>query len=178
MVTPFKGSRTRGLDLFFGVSVMLLSGCSPSVQQPPAAQQVSPQAPQVPPVLSVNELMVDWIDDAGHTLWNVEQPGRAPKTDAEWQELEHHAAQLAASGSLIALGGTGQADPGWAQSPDWTKYSREMTVAGLAARDAARSKNLEALVKANGQLVGVCESCHKTFKPDLPTQGISHQHQQ
>ena len=61
-------------------------------------------------------------------------------------------------------------------SPDWAKYSRELIEAGQAAVNAARSKNLEALVKANGQLVGACESCHKTFKPDAPTQGISHQH--
>lgn len=177
MVTLFKECRTRRLGLFFGVSALLLYGCSsPSVEQQPAAQQVSPQAPPVPPALSINELMVDWIDDAGHVLWVVEQPGRAPKTDAEWREIEHHAAQLTAAGALVALGGTGQADPGWAASPDWKKYSQGLSDAGLAARNAARNKNLEGLIKANGELVATCETCHKTFKPDLPTQGIAHQH--
>jgi cytochrome c556 len=119
--------------------------------------------------------MVAWVDYSGHELWDVEQEGRAPKTDADWREVERHATQLAASGPLIALGGTGQADPGWAQSPDWQKYSQELTNAGAAALDAARSKNFEALVKANGQLVEVCESCHKAFKPEVPTEGKTHQ---
>ena len=69
--------------------------------------------PGVPPALSINELMVAWIDDVGHVLWDVEIPGRAPKTDVEWREIEHHAIQMVAAGPLIALGGTGQADPGW-----------------------------------------------------------------
>jgi cytochrome c556 len=120
--------------------------------------------------------MVGLVDHASHTLWDVEKEGRAPKTDADWGELEHHAIQLAAAGPLIALGGTGQADPGWAQSPAWKKYSQELADAGVAALNAVRSKNLEALVKANGQLVDVCERCHKEFKPELPTEGIVHPH--
>ena len=105
-----------------------------------------------------------------------EKEGRAPKTDSDWAEIEHHAIQLAASGALIALGGTGQADAGWAQSPDWQNYSQELASTGLALIAAARSKSQEALVKGNGQLVEVCESCHKEFKPDLPTEGITHTH--
>jgi cytochrome c556 len=130
----------------------------------------------VPPVLSVNAVMVGLIDHAGHALWDVEKEGRAPKTDDAWQDLEHHAMQIAAAGSMIALGGTGQADPGWAQLPDWKKHSQELADAGLTALSAARAKNLEALVKANGQLVDVCERCHKEFKPSLPTEGIVHPH--
>ena len=37
---------------------------------------------------------------------------------------------------------------------------------------AAKSKDLKALVTANGQLVDTCEQCHKEFKPDLPTEEI------
>jgi cytochrome c556 len=77
---------------------------------------------------------------------------------------------------LISVGGTGKADAGWAQSAEWKKYSGQLNEVGLAALNAARGKNLEALVKANGQLVDVCESCHKQFKPDLPTEGIVHPH--
>ena len=158
--------------MLLGVSVFLFYGCnSGAPQQAPAA------TPGVKPAVSINAVMVALVDHAGHVVWNAEQEGRAPKTDAEWQELEHHAIQLMASGPLIALGGTGQADPGWAQSPDWQKYSQELTNAGLVILNATRSKNLESLVKANGQLVEVCENCHKEFKPDLPTEGIVHTHQ-
>jgi hypothetical protein len=175
MVT-LKRRRMRTLGLFIGGSALLLYGCGNSVEQPQRVQQASPPTPAVPPALSVNAVMVGLVDHAGHVLWDVEKEGRAPKTDANWGELEHHAIQLAAAGPLIALGGTGQADPGWAKSPDWTKYSQELRDAGVTALTAIESKNLEALVKANGQLVEVCERCHKEFKPELPTEGIVHPH--
>ncbi|MEP7308932.1 MAG: cytochrome c [Acidobacteriota bacterium] len=126
--------------------------------------------------MSVNAVMVGLIDHAGHELWSVEKQGGAPKNAAQWKEIEHHAIQLAASGTLIAMGGTGKADPGWAKSPDWRKLCEDLNSAGLEAMTAARSKNLAALIKANGRLVETCERCHKEFKPDLPTEGSVHPH--
>ena len=174
LVTRFQWTRTLGV--LFGVSVFLFYGCTSSQPQQ-AIQQAPPPATGVKPAVSINAVMVALVDHAGHVVWDAEQAGRAPKTDADWQELEHHAIQLTAAGPLIALGGTGQADPGWAQSPDWQKFAQELTNAGLVVLSATRSKNLESLVKANGQLVEVCEGCHKEFKPDLPTEGIVHTHQ-
>ena len=176
IATPRKGSRSRSLGLFLGMNALLVYGCNTSVERSPAVQQASPQAPGIPPVVSVNALMVALVDHASHELWNVEKEGGAPKNDKGWREVEHHATQLAGAGTLIALGGTGKADPGWALLPDWKKYCQRLNEAGLAALSATRAKNLEALVKANGQLVEVCESCHKQFKPDLPTEGIVHPH--
>lgn len=162
-----------------GVSIVLIAACNTGVEPQPA---VEPQvvattgvAQPVTPAVSVNEIMVAWIDHSGHELWDVEQQGRAPKNDAEWREVERHATQLAASGTLIALGGTGPADPGWASLPDWKRYSQQLSGAGLAARNAARGHDLGALVKANGELVESCENCHKQFKPALPTEGKTHQ---
>jgi hypothetical protein len=158
------------------VGLLAVYGCNTNVEQRQGVQQpIVSQQPTVPPAVSINELMVAWIDHSGHELWDVEPEGRAPKTDAAWREVERHATQLAASGTLIALGGTGQADPGWAQSPDWKKYAQELTNSAAAALSAARSRNFEALVKANGQLVDVCESCHDQFKPEVPTEGKTHQ---
>ena len=159
LVTRFK--RTRRLGMLFGVSVFLFYGCTSSQPQQ-AVQQAQPPAPTVKPAVSINAVMVALVDHAGHVVWDAEQAGRAPKTDAEWQELEHHAIQLAAAGPLIALGGTGQADPGWAHNPPTGRSTRKSwTNVGLVILSATRSKNLESLVKANGQLVEVCESCHK-----------------
>ena len=172
-------NRARGFSYLIGLTVLILLGCSTPAEQPPAAEvsaPPAPPAPAVPPQVSVNAEMVALVDHASHELWNVEKQGGAPKNDAAWKEIEHHSIQIAAAGSLIALGGTGQADPGWAQSPDWQMHAQKLTDAGLAAIDAARSKNFEALVAANGMLVESCESCHKQFKPDLPTEGIVHPH--
>jgi hypothetical protein len=41
---------------------------------------------------------------------------------------------------------------------------------------AAKAKNFENLVAANGKIVESCDNCHKQFKPDLPTEGITHAH--
>jgi cytochrome c556 len=60
--------------------------------------------------------------------------------------------------------------------PDWTKFSLELRDGALLARTAAQGRNLDALVKANGQIVDVCEACHKAFKPQLPTERIVHRH--
>jgi cytochrome c556 len=120
--------------------------------------------------------MVALVDHAGHNLWNVEQEGKAPKTDADWQVVWEHAVQIAAAGPAITVGGTGPSDAMWVKSPSWHTYAQRMSDAGVAARNAATSKNFAALVTANGQLVESCVNCHKEFKPTLPTEGILHTH--
>lgn len=174
--TTRKGSGTRRLSLCLGMSAWLLWGCNATVEQPQSAQQGSPKTPAVSPAVSVNAVMVALVDHAGHVLWDVADQQKTPKTDKDWGELEHHAIQMAASGTLIALGGAGPADPGWAQLPGWQKYSKELTDGGLAALSAARRKDQEALLKAGDQLVATCEGCHKEFKPELPTEGLVHPH--
>ena len=168
---------TPTLTLFMSGCVLLLPACNAAVETPPPTAQASapaPAAPAVTPVVSINALMVTWIDNSGHVLWNVERPGRAPKKDADWLEIQEHATQLAAAGTLIQLGGTGQADAGWVKSPIWKTHAEGMTDAAVQAIDAAKMKNLESLVKANGKLVEACEGCHKEFKPELPSEGIKH----
>lgn len=139
----------------------------------PVADSAAPAAVQ--PRISINQVMVSMVDNAGHVLWDVERDGLAPKDDADWLEVEHHAAQLAAAATLIQLGGTGQADMGWIRQAGWRDHADMMGGAAVAAMEAARNRNLEALVKANGDLVTSCENCHKAFKPELPTEGIMHQ---
>lgn len=164
-----KGS--KGLSAVMTCSaVLLVAACNNTVEAPKA------KGPPVAPAISINALMVAQVDHSAHVLWNVEQKGQAPKNDADWREVEHHAIQLAASGSVIALGGTGKRDAEWAANPSWTKRSQELTDSAVAALAAARAKNFDDLVKANGRLVDACEGCHKEFKPDLPTEGIMHPH--
>ena len=171
--------RTRGLGLFLGVSALVISGCGGGTQAPPQAAPPSappPVAAGVKPAVSINAVMVAMVDHAGHVLWDAEREGRAPKTDAEWAEIEHHAIQVTAAGPLVSLGGTGPMDATWVQSPEWQTYSQQMIEVGVALLAAARSKNQQALVAVNGQLVESCEACHKQFKPDLPTEGLVHSH--
>jgi cytochrome c556 len=130
----------------------------------------------VVPKTSINALMVTMIDNAGHVLWDAEKKASAPRNAGDWVEIEDHATQLAAAGALIQLGGTGPADAGWIGQVGWKTNADAMTDAALTAVSAAKARNLDALVKANGALVEACEGCHKAFKPALPTEGIAHQH--
>ena len=154
----------------------LTAGCSAPapVEQKPAQPAAEAPAPVRSPV-SINAEMVTIVDHAGHQLWDAER--RAPKTDADWANIEEHAtAQLAAAGALVAVAGTGINDIVWTDSPGWRKWSRALSDAGLAAIKASQEKNLDGLVAANGQLVEACEGCHKEFKPQLPSEGIVHSH--
>jgi cytochrome c556 len=155
--------------------VSACGGAAPQAAAPPAdADRAAPTT--VKPEVSINAVMVALVDHAGHQLWNVEVEGRAPKTDADWQNVQEHAVQIAAAGPAIALGGTGSSDAVWVKSSSWQGYAQRMSDAGVAAMNAAKGKNLDALVAANGQLVQACVACHKEFKPELPTEGIVHTH--
>ena len=166
----------------FGVIVLsglLVSACSsPPPQQSAAPSTAAGQAAPLTakPEVSINAVMVEFVDHAAHNLWNVEQDGKSPKTDADWENVVEHAVQIAAAGPAITVGGTGTSDADWVKSPSWHNYAQRMSDAGVAAMNAAKSKNLDALVMANGQLVEACEACHKEFKPALPTEGITHKH--
>ena len=163
----------RGLALSF--TALVLVACT-SQNQPPAETPEPPAATLSGPPVSINAQMVSLVDHAGHALWDAEQEGKAPKTDQDWENIAEHATQLAAAATLITLPGTGPNDREWTQQPNWLKWSRAMGDAGLAALKASDAKSQEALVTANGRLVESCEGCHKEFKPDLPSEGISHKH--
>ncbi len=40
------------------------------------------------------------------------------------------------------------------------------------AINAARSKDIELVSRADDEIVDICESCHIDFKPELPTMNI------
>ena len=157
----------------------LAGGCNAPVDKAQPSPQAGTAATSAPPVespVSINAEMVRLVDHAAHQLWNAEKEGQAPKTDADWQNIVEHATQIAAAGALIRLEGTGPNDRTFVQQPDWQKFAGAVSNAGLAALKAGETKNQEALVTANGQLVDACEGCHKRFKPALPSEGITHTH--
>ena len=156
----------------------LMAGCSsPAPVEPPKPAQPAVEAPApVRSPVSINAEMVTIVDHAAHQLWDAEREGKAPKTEADWANVEEHATQIAAAGALVSVAGTGVQDIVWVGSPGWQKWARAMSDAGLAALKASQEKNLDAVVSANGRLVEACEGCHKEFKPELPSEGIVHPH--
>jgi hypothetical protein len=168
------------VTLSLGASALVLVGCGSGSQPPAQPAQSGPAVTYTPPPsgppVSINAQMVSVVDHAGHGLWDVEREGRAPKTQEDWELVAEHAIQMAAAGTLITLPGTGPNDLTMTQQADWKKWARAMSDAGMAAFKATQSKDMKALVEANSQLVETCESCHKQYKPALPSEGIAHQH--
>jgi hypothetical protein len=156
-------------------SALVVVGCTakPEPASPAAAGVVKP--PVLLPI-SINAVMVSQVDHASHSIWDAGKEGAAPKTEQDWEEIEHHAMQLASAATLVSLGGTGQADAGWVVKPDWKPLAQKLSDTAMRAADAAHTKNLQALNKAGDDLTDVCESCHKAFKPELPSEGIVHPH--
>ncbi len=83
---------------------------------------------------------------------------------------------MAAGGSWIATGGTGQADAGWVRQLTWRDHAQRMTDGALEALEAAEAQDLDAVLLAGDQIIEACEACHQEFKPDLPSEGIVHPH--
>jgi hypothetical protein len=163
--------RRESRDSVAAIAACLLFAACSAQPAPPAAALPAPPAIG----LSYNELMVTWIDNASHVLWDAEKEGFAPKNEADWIEIEDHAVQVAAAGALIQLPGTGTGDLKWSEAEGWKTNARLMSEAGRSALAAARARNLPSLIEANSKLVGTCEGCHKEFKPELPSEGILHQ---
>jgi hypothetical protein len=126
--------------------------------------------------MSINAVMVGLVDHAAHNLWDVEVEGRAPDTPEDWEVVAEHAIQVAAAGPAITAGGSGPTDRTWVASEAWHGYAQQMSDAGVAAWNAARSQNFDALLKANGEVLNACIGCHREFKPELPSEGIVHGH--
>jgi hypothetical protein len=160
------------------VAFLFLAACASQPTTPQATVAATPDVKATPVTLpiSINEVMVAAVDHAAHEIWNAPLKEKSPKNEKDWTELEHHALQLVASSRTLMLAGTGKADPGWVQSPDWKKYAQALTDASTASVKAVREKNIDALNSAGDQLVMVCEACHKAFKPEIPSEGKVHPH--
>ncbi len=153
-----------------------ISGCSPDkpvetaqpASEAPAAVAVA--APAVTLPVSLNAVMVALVDHASEPLWlDAYDP---PNSAARWSEAEYNAYQMAVSGKLIQLAGTGPNDIDWVADPEWQTFADEMSAAGMIALKATQAKDVKALNEAGDRLVASCESCHKKFKPDLTSMGL------
>ena len=156
------------------IGATMLAGCTPekAAEQPQASAPATGIAsePKVTLPVSINAIMVSLVDHASEPLWlDAYQP---PKDANGWREAEYNAYQMAVSGKLIQLAGTGPSDADWAADPQWQAFANDMSAAGMQALAASQAKDVTALDAAGDKLVASCESCHKAFKPGLTSMGI------
>ena len=156
----------KALSLAIAAGILICFGGSLSVAQQPDREDY------VPVSTSINALMVALVDHSAHEIW--EAGSAQDLSQREWQIAEQHAVQLIASGTLISLGGTGPIDQNWVTSPVWQEWTQAMTNGASAALTAARKTDLEGLKVAGRAIIEACDGCHRVFKPDLPTEGLTH----
>jgi hypothetical protein len=166
------------MKLFAKLVAMLALGVSVAACDSPDQSQ-SALGPRVntpfTPEISINEIMVAQIDHAAHFIWDATSPDSV-MAEIDWQEVEHHAIQLISSRAAMTMGGTGVNDQMWIAQPSWRDYVNRMNDASLLALASARQRNREQLTRASNMLIDTCETCHRQYKPTIPTEGYTKQH--
>jgi hypothetical protein len=56
----------------------------------------------------------------------------------------------------------------------WKGYAANVNQGAVEAYEAAKARDLDAVLAAGDRIIEACEGCHQEFKPDLPTEGIVH----
>jgi hypothetical protein len=136
----------------------VVAGCSSTPAESPAAAQ----PPAFKPVVPLNVLMEATVTPASYAIFDAAVYNNgvlesAPKTDEEWEQVEHGALTLAESANLLLL--PGRAMPG----EEWTRWTHALSDAALAAARAAESKNIDAIMDAGGQVYDTCQGCHARY---------------
>lgn len=182
------------------VALAILAACSGKpgsavahhgdADQPAAAQAMRP-------VATIRDLMESTVDPAADGVWDavstiVDAHGitrHAPRTDAQWQAVRHHAVTLAESMNLLMIGGRHAAPTGTkaglgelppvqidariaANRAEYDLFARAVQDEARKAIAAIDRHDAQALDHIGGDLDARCESCHVTFwYPDAPRPG-------
>ena len=168
--------RQRLAGVFAGL-LIVLGGCSEAPKQAaeapltPAAEEVTAEPVQAVKRLpvSLNTVMVAMVNQAADPLWVA--AWHNPQTDADWRELERRAVQLELSGTLLAVPGTGPLDDQWVASDQWQNWAGALRDVGESAVAAVKVRDVDTIAMVGGQIVDICEGCHRDFKLALPTGG-------
>ena len=141
------------------VALVTITACSDSG----APSQSGNQGPALP--VSLNDVMVAMVNKATDPDWT--SVWNNPQNDRDWRELEHLAFQVQVGGGLMQVAGTGPMDAEWVADPEWQRLAAQLEQDGIRAVNAVRSRNIELMQRAGGQLIETCESCHQRFAEDL-----------
>lgn len=105
------------------------------------------------PVASVTELMKAMVIPASNALFDV--PRQVPEDDAGWETVRNHAIVLAESGNLLLVEGRAE------DSEVWKSTSVALVEAGEAALEAAKARDVDAILEVGNQIIDACERCHE-----------------
>lgn len=158
--------------LSFGVTLataLVIAGCAAETPAPEAEMAEAPQmepAATFEPAVSINQVMVDLVNEAATDLWDVDL--NPPATEDDWIRLRSAAVALSAAGSITAMGGNGPNDEQWSSQGDWVRLSQAMTNVGVEMLVAVERRNLDQLQQRGDELVQTCVNCHNVYRLDVP----------
>jgi len=119
------------------------------------------------PVASVKQLMQGIVSPASKAIYNavsttVTEKGTEevrPRSDREWEVVGSNAMALIEAASLLTTEGR-------AKDSDWFRLSDMMSRAALQSYNAAKRKDVDALLASGEVLNNSCDSCHRNY--DVP----------
>jgi hypothetical protein len=163
--------------------------------QQPAAKPAPPKpkatvSPQFRPVATIKDVMDVLVDPQSDVIFEavatiLTKSGteeRAPKTDADWDEVRKGALLLIEGGNLLVVPGRRAAGPGAKsevpgvelepaeieglikKNPGlFVRRAQGVVEAAIVALRAIEAKDVQGLYSAAGALDAACESCHSDF---------------
>jgi hypothetical protein len=93
-------------------------------------------------------------------------PNPLTSTYGGWTAVENAGLAIAEASRLITLPGRmcSSGHPAPVARADWIKYTAELRKAGLAAYEAAKKKNKDAMVDVAGTVSDACSACHDVYR--------------
>lgn len=120
------------------------------------AGPVFAQLPSFQPVATVSEIMDAITLPYSDALLYIQR--NPPTSDGDWEVLQMQALMLAESGNLLMMNDRAR------NQGQWMDDARALVEAGIAAVDATRAKDIQAVLALNEQIVDTCVTCHRQFR--------------
>ena len=162
-----------------------LVGCQ---QAPPPAPPAAASTPVPQPYGSLAEVMRSIPFPSSNIIFDTQtdDPGARKKSDEPrktgtsttstyssvyggWQGVEQSAVAISETANLIMIPGrlceNGKPVP--LDRDDFKKFAQGLADAGKTAYQAAKSKNLDAMVEVSGTVSDACAACHEKYR-DVP----------
>ena len=124
------------------------------------------EAPITSPVASVKQIMKGIVMPAAATVFGsvgttVSFAGteeKAPRTEAEWEDIGNSAAALIESGNLLLMGARA------VDKEEWVKMSQAMIDAARVSLGATQAKSTDQLFASGEALYKSCDNCHRKYQ--------------
>lgn len=182
--------RTYRWLLLISTVVLVVASCRSQQQPAPAAQGPKP-------IGTVREVMHGIVEYNAFEIFNsvavtITSAGtneKQPRTDEEWDQVEHAALAMAEAANLLTMPGRPISLPediDKAAGPDeltprqiqekidanrdaWLKYLSQLQSVGVEVRKIVADKNVQGLFEVGEKIDQICENCHMEFwYPDAP----------